>query len=187
MDLPFSISASLALTAMINRVVLTADEINCVVYAYLQEAGEFSYSPTSISLIPLTGFTHSAFSLRQESHIGQSPLFKTQIPRGELVDLLTKALRYIEVETHAHDLDLAQGCTGRLTLMRPHVCSLLPQPAEDELEDTRMEEPISQEASCILKFHSSPLTYEDQDSCATQASRAHKTTPTDATSYRRNQ
>ncbi|KAF7328816.1 F-box-like/WD repeat-containing protein TBL1Y [Mycena venus] len=97
-----------------NRPVLriTADELNCLVYAFLVDSGK--------------RFKHTAFSLAMEGRLENSPNFSKHIPRGELVDLLSKSLLYREVECHWKADHLALNCKAEFTLLEPHVCSLEP-------------------------------------------------------------
>ncbi|KAF8963926.1 WD40-repeat-containing domain protein [Flammula alnicola] len=94
-------------------IIITADEINCLIYSYFQDAG----------------FNHSAFALRNEGRLQNSPYFQKHIPRGELVDLLSKALLYLEVESHWRADSLTTNCKAGFSLLEPHVCSL-EEPAE---------------------------------------------------------
>ncbi|KAF7292864.1 hypothetical protein MIND_01185400 [Mycena indigotica] len=89
---------------------LTADEINCLVYSFLIDSG----------------FKHSAFTLCMEAKLDESPNFSKHIPRGELIDLLSKSLLYREVESHWKADNLALNCKVGFTLLDPHVCSLEP-------------------------------------------------------------
>ncbi|KAJ6520391.1 WD40 repeat-like protein [Mycena sanguinolenta] len=89
---------------------MTADEINCLVYAFLIDSG----------------FKHTAFTLCMEGHLESSPNFSKHIPRGELVDLLSKSLLYREVESHWKADHLALNCKAGFSLLEPHVCSLEP-------------------------------------------------------------
>ncbi|KAJ7919314.1 WD40 repeat-like protein [Mycena leptocephala] len=89
---------------------MTADEINCLVYAFLVDSG----------------FKHTAFSLCMEGRLENSPNFSKHIPRGELVDLLSKSLLYREVESHWKAGHLALNCKAGFSLLEPHVCSLEP-------------------------------------------------------------
>ncbi|KAJ7762388.1 WD40 repeat-like protein [Mycena maculata] len=89
---------------------ITADEINCLVYAFLVDSG----------------FKHTAFSLCMEARLENSPNFTKHIPRGELVDMLSKSLLYREVESHWKADHLALNCKAGFTLLDPHVCSLEP-------------------------------------------------------------
>lgn len=65
-----------------KRQRITADEINCLIYAYLVDSG----------------FEHSAWALRGEAHLDNSPNAHVPIPRGEIVMLFRKALLYMEAE-----------------------------------------------------------------------------------------
>ncbi|KAJ7235085.1 WD40 repeat-like protein [Mycena haematopus] len=89
---------------------MTSDEVNCLVYAFLIDSG----------------FKHTAFSLAMEGRLENSPHFSKHIPRGELVDLLSKSLLYQEVECHWKADHLALNCKAEFTLLQPHVCSLEP-------------------------------------------------------------
>ncbi|KAJ7664938.1 WD40 repeat-like protein [Mycena rosella] len=91
---------------------ITADEINCLVYAFLVDSGKC--------------FKHTAFSLCMEGRLENSPNFSKHIPRGELVDLLSKALLYREVESHWKADHLASNCKAGFSLLDPHICSLEP-------------------------------------------------------------
>jgi len=73
-------------------------------------------------LVPL-GFTHSAFTLCNESALKNSPWFRQHIPRGELIELLSKALLYLEVESHWHGNELITSCKNKFSLLEHHVCS----------------------------------------------------------------
>jgi transducin (beta)-like 1 len=70
------------------------------------------------------GFNHSAFALRNEARLQHSPYFSKHIPRGELIELLTKALLYIEVESHWRGDELATSCKNGFSLLDPHACSI---------------------------------------------------------------
>ncbi|KAF7302932.1 hypothetical protein MKEN_01255700 [Mycena kentingensis (nom. inval.)] len=87
-----------------------ADELNCLIYSFLLDSG----------------FKHTAFSLCMEANLAKSPNYTKHIPRGELVDLLSKALLYREVEAHWKSDNLARNCKQSFTLLDPHVCSLEP-------------------------------------------------------------
>ncbi|KAF8167462.1 WD40 repeat-like protein [Crassisporium funariophilum] len=87
--------------------ILTADEINCLIYSYFQDAG----------------FNHSAFALRNEGRLQKSPCFEKHIRRGELIELLSKALLYLEVESHWRNDEMTSNCKSSFSLIEPHVCS----------------------------------------------------------------
>ncbi|KAI5122354.1 hypothetical protein M0805_004112 [Coniferiporia weirii] len=98
---------------MVPLIQITADEVNHIVYSYLQDSG----------------FLHTAFTLRTEGRLEQSTHFNDYIPRGELVELLTKALLYTEVETHCKGDGLIMDCKTPFSLLKRHVCTV------DELDD----------------------------------------------------
>jgi transducin (beta)-like 1 len=63
-----------------------------------------------------------------EGHLERSPYLSKHIPRGELVELLSKSLLYLEVESHwKGDAALTSNCKSGFSLLEPHVCSLEPQ------------------------------------------------------------
>ncbi|KAJ3509698.1 hypothetical protein NLJ89_g5083 [Agrocybe chaxingu] len=95
-------------------IVITADEINCLIYSYFQDAG----------------FNHSAFALRNEGRLQNSPYFAKHIQRGELIELLGKALLYLEVESHWRGDELTTNCKSGFSLLEPHVCSTEPPSAK---------------------------------------------------------
>jgi transducin (beta)-like 1 len=73
------------------------------------------------------GFQHTAFSLLNEGHLHHAVHLEKQIPRGELIELLIKALLYIEVEAHWRGSnDMTGNCTAGFSLLETHVCSLNP-------------------------------------------------------------
>ncbi|KAG6333058.1 hypothetical protein ID866_6035 [Astraeus odoratus] len=95
---------------MAAPITITADEVNCLIHAYFQDSG----------------FQHSAFTLRTEGRLDHSDHIKKHIPRGELIELLSKALLYTEVEAHWKGDGLAMGCKNGFSLLEHHVCSLSP-------------------------------------------------------------
>lgn len=62
---------------------VTSDEINLLVYRYLQESG----------------FVHSAFSFGHESLVTRSTISGADVPPGALITLIQKGLQYVEIET----------------------------------------------------------------------------------------
>ncbi|OCH96413.1 WD40 repeat-like protein [Obba rivulosa] len=106
---------------MTAPLLITSDEINCLIHAYFEDSG----------------FQHSAFVLRAEARLEQSPNFGKFIPRGELVELLSKALLYVETETHWKGTGLIKNCTRSFSLLERHVCELeQPVPAIATLSGT---------------------------------------------------
>ncbi|KAH9486362.1 F-box-like/WD repeat-containing protein TBL1Y [Psilocybe cubensis] len=104
--------------------VITSEEVNCLIYSYFQDCG----------------FNHSAFALRNEGRLQNSPFSQKHIPRGQLVDLLSKALLYIEVEAHWRNDSLTTNCKSNFSLIDHHICSLdAPQETHDSLQDNQMD------------------------------------------------
>ena len=86
------------------------------------------------------GFNHSAFALRNEGRLQNSAFFQKHIPRGELVDLLSKALLYLEVESHWRNDGLTTNCKNGFSLLEPHVCSVeSARERTSSVEDIHME------------------------------------------------
>lgn len=61
---------------------MSSDEVNFLVYRYLQESG----------------FQHSAFTFGVESHIDQSSINGSVVPPGALVSIIQKGVQYVEAE-----------------------------------------------------------------------------------------
>ncbi|KAJ3802259.1 WD40 repeat-like protein [Lentinula aff. detonsa] len=95
-----------------SPISITSDEINRLIYAYFRDSG----------------FEHSAYTLVKESQLERSPVFKKHVPRGELVELLSKSLLYNEVECHFQGGEAAIKCKAMFSLLEPHTCS--PNPPE---------------------------------------------------------
>ncbi|KAJ7860520.1 WD40 repeat-like protein [Mycena leptocephala] len=108
---------------------MTSDELNCLVHAFLVDSG----------------FKHTAFSLCKEGRLENSPSFAKHVPRGALVDLLSKSLLYGEVESHWKADHLALNCKAEFSLLEPHVCSLEPpKPKSIPLPPTYTQRPLGQ-------------------------------------------
>lgn len=86
--------------------VISSEEINYLIYRYLQEAG----------------FLHSSFSFAHESLIYKSDIVAEAVPPGALVTMLQKALHYIEIETHLNDDGSAKQCDKPFHLLEQHIC-----------------------------------------------------------------
>ncbi|XP_054963027.1 uncharacterized protein LOC129395581 isoform X2 [Pan paniscus] len=67
---------------------ITSDEVNFLVYRYLQESG----------------FSHSAFTFGIESHISQSNINGTLVPPAALISILQKGLQYVEAEISINEV-----------------------------------------------------------------------------------
>ena len=107
---------------------VSADEINCLIHSYLQDSGRL-YLLRRLWLPEFDkslGFHHSAYNLRQEGNLNQSSNFTKVIRRGELIELLYKALLYTEVEAHWNDVKPLKPCKGKFSLLDIHTCSTEP-------------------------------------------------------------
>ncbi|KAH0624680.1 hypothetical protein JD844_032381 [Phrynosoma platyrhinos] len=69
---------------------ITSDEVNFLVYRYLQESG----------------FSHSAFTFGIESHISQSNINGTLVPPAALISILQKGLQYVEAEISINEASI---------------------------------------------------------------------------------
>lgn len=86
----------------------SSDEVNFLVYRYLQESGRlYCVQTTDLSLrcdatfpFPCTivGFSHSAYTFGIESHISQSNINGALVPPAALLSILQKGLQYTEAE-----------------------------------------------------------------------------------------
>ena len=85
---------------------INSDELNYLVYRYLQESG----------------FTHSAFTFAYESLVAKSSVAGKEIPPGALVSFIQKGLQYVEIEAHLSE-DGANVLNGQpLSLLNAHLC-----------------------------------------------------------------
>lgn len=84
--------------ALVKTMSITSDEVNFLVYKYLQESGKLTFDGCSAVLTP-TGFVHSAFSFAHESFLTHSNVVDASIPPGALITLLQKGLQYVEIES----------------------------------------------------------------------------------------
>ena len=76
----------------------------------------------------LSGFKHAAFSLRAEAQLDAFNAFEKNVPYGELISLLGKAMLYNEAEKHYVGKDeMITNCTSPFYLMEEHVCNVDPK------------------------------------------------------------
>lgn len=103
---------------MAGPTVLTADDVNLLVYRYLQESGALlsghcmpvvclhwsSAAPGAAALIgqiSSAGFRHSAFTFGYESHVKKNG---EDMPPGALVSFVQKGLQYMELEANLNEV-----------------------------------------------------------------------------------
>eukprot|EP01114_Cavostelium_apophysatum_P015750 TRINITY_DN4359_c0_g1_i1.p1 TRINITY_DN4359_c0_g1~~TRINITY_DN4359_c0_g1_i1.p1 ORF type:complete len:473 (+),score=84.69 TRINITY_DN4359_c0_g1_i1:179-1597(+) len=87
---------------------LSSDEVNYLIYRYLQESG----------------MQHSAFTFGCESLIANTNINGSQVPPGALISFLQKGLQYKEIETHMGEQGQEVMCEEPFTLISPHICSI---------------------------------------------------------------
>ncbi|KAL7693902.1 putative coatomer alpha subunit, anaphase-promoting complex subunit 4, WD40 [Plasmopara halstedii] len=85
---------------------ITSDEVNYLVYRYLQESG----------------FLHSAFTFAYESQLAKSSVINTELPPGALVSFMQKGLQYVGIEAHINEDGTERECDGEFSLLSPHIC-----------------------------------------------------------------
>lgn len=97
----------------------SSDEVNFLVYRYLQESGELEGKPnqsTSITHVDLLlGFLHSAYMFGIESHISQSNINGALVPPAALLSIIQKGLQYTEAEISVGEDGKFEG-TSQLAL-----------------------------------------------------------------------
>lgn len=86
----------------------SSDEVNFLVYRYLQESGNFikilhAFIAILKKLYFILGFHHSAYTFGIESHISQSNINGALVPPAALLTILQKGLQYTEAEISIGD------------------------------------------------------------------------------------
>lgn len=90
---------------------ITSEEINYLVYRYLQESG----------------FVHSAFTFAYEALISKSTIAHqgAEVPPGALIAFLQKGLQLVSLEHHINEDGSERACDEEMSLLTPHVCHTL--------------------------------------------------------------
>ena len=97
---------------------ITSEEINYLVYRYLQESGVAQalrvhgasvcdtrpHCCVSSEAEALAGFAHSAFTFASESLVHKSPIEAHDVPAGALISFLQKGLQYLEIEANVQEV-----------------------------------------------------------------------------------
>ena len=96
---------------------ITSEEINYLVYRYLQESGEPGHGRSALckqspqrqldNPTGCAGFTHSAFTFASESFIHKSPIEAHDVPAGALISFVQKGLQYLELEANVAEVPSA--------------------------------------------------------------------------------
>lgn len=87
----------------------SSDEVNFLVYRYLQESG----------------FIHSAYTFGIESHISQSNINGALVPPGALLNIIQKGLQYTEAE-----ISIGEDGTERVIESLPLIDAVMPDVVE---------------------------------------------------------
>eukprot|EP00116_Pleurobrachia_bachei_P013818 sb/3474080/ len=80
---------------------MTSDEVNYLVYRYLQESG----------------FEHTAFVFNLESHTNSCNIDGTLVPPGALITLLQKGLQFVQAEVSLTEDGVISADTDSLSLI----------------------------------------------------------------------
>lgn len=103
-------------------IVIKSDEINVLIYKYLQECN----------------LAHTAYALFTEANLEQSlTQFKFDIKSGQLISLMEKALIFSQIESHITINDYEE-CKEPFYLLKPHVCKITQKVKEQK--ETLLEE-----------------------------------------------
>ncbi|KAF1325888.1 Wd domain-containing protein, partial [Globisporangium splendens] len=91
---------------------ITSDEVNFLVYRYLQESG----------------FMHSAFTFAYESQLAKTSVINTDLPPGALISFIQKGLHCLVDENLNGRVSFSskdgteRECEGDFSLLSPHIC-----------------------------------------------------------------
>ena len=81
---------------------ISSDEVNYLVYRYLQESG----------------FTHAAYTFGYESYIAKTSIAQgTELPPGALISFIQKGLQYLELEANLNEVRLPLGRAPRASAL----------------------------------------------------------------------
>lgn len=98
----------------------SSDEVNFLVYRYLQESGMYIFffsDLVNLDLIYFLGFQHSAYTFGIESHISQSNINGALVPPAALLSILQKGLQYTEAEISIGEDGGEQRASDTLSLI----------------------------------------------------------------------
>mmetsp|Transcript_15664 Transcript_15664/g.31940 ORF Transcript_15664/g.31940 Transcript_15664/m.31940 type:complete len:720 (+) Transcript_15664:236-2395(+) len=94
---------------LVPPINITSDEVNFLVYRYLQESG----------------FVHSSFTFAYESLLTKSSTVNAPLPPGALITFLQKGLQYLAIEEHLTPEGGEKLCDGDFGLLSPNTCEAL--------------------------------------------------------------
>lgn len=88
--------------------VLTSEEINIIIYKYLQESGKIKFHEGTRLQIDLVfhilGFRHTSFAFQFESQVEKSTYRDAPIQPGALINIIHKGLQFMEIEAHMNEV-----------------------------------------------------------------------------------
>ncbi|KAI8099343.1 WD40-repeat-containing domain protein [Halteromyces radiatus] len=87
---------------------LTSEEVNAIVYRYLQESG----------------FRHSSFAFQYESQVEKSIYRDATIQPGMLINVIHKGLQFMDIEAHMNEEGELVECNAPFSLLGHHECDL---------------------------------------------------------------
>ncbi|CAK0781123.1 hypothetical protein CVIRNUC_005291 [Coccomyxa viridis] len=90
---------------------LTSDDVNFLVYRYLQESG----------------FSHSSFVFGYEAFVHRTNIGANQVPPGALVSFLQRGIQYVEMQSNLNEE--ASGIDGEYTMLSAR--EIITKPVED--------------------------------------------------------
>lgn len=85
---------------------ISSDEVNYLIYRYLQE----------------NGFTHSAFTFGYESLVTKSSVAQVDVPPGALITFIQKGLEYVGIEEHINEDGSVRDYDSNFSLLSPFIC-----------------------------------------------------------------
>jgi transducin (beta)-like 1 len=88
---------------------ISSDEVNFLVFRYLQE----------------NGYSHSAFTFAYESLVAKSSIAQAEIPPGALITFLQKGLEYIAIEEHINEDGSIHEFDNNYSLLSPLICEAI--------------------------------------------------------------
>jgi transducin (beta)-like 1 len=126
---------------------ISSDEINFLIYRYLQESG----------------FHHAAFSFGYESLIANSNINGSEVPHGALISYLQKGLQYKEIETHLGESGQQVNCDEPFNLLTTHICQVKKKQEKEQQQDKNkrkdmeLDSDIQDSQVTILEGHTSEV------------------------------
>eukprot|EP01035_Chromulina_nebulosa_P020756 gene20756-26912_t len=97
---------------------ISSDEINYLIYRYLQE----------------NGYIHSAFAFSYESLVARSSVSQADVAPGALIALLQKGLEYVAIEEHMNEDGSIREFDNNFSLLSPYICESIATKEEKKLK-----------------------------------------------------